>query len=78
MKDKMESAFLDGNYQWALKLSEAMLDTQNCETEARVNNKYIQNLYPKYSKLINMINVTFAFMHLSSQKSIINWNMYFK
>ena len=28
---------LDGNYQWALQLSEAMLDTQNCVTEARVN-----------------------------------------
>ena len=45
MKDKMESAFLDGNYQWALQLSEAMLDTQNCVTEARVKTY----LYPKYS-----------------------------
>ena len=43
IKDKMESAFLDGNYQWALQLSEAMLDTQNCVAEARVNNKYILN-----------------------------------
>ena len=37
MKDKMESAFLDGHYQWSLQLSEAMLDTQNCVAEARVN-----------------------------------------
>ena len=36
MKDKMDTAFLDGHYQWALQLSEAMLDTQNCVNESRV------------------------------------------
>ena len=36
MKEKMEAAFLDGTYQWALQLSEAMLDTQNFVNEARV------------------------------------------
>ena len=36
MKDKMQVAYLDGNYQWALQLSEAMLDTQNCIVEAKV------------------------------------------
>ena len=36
LREKMQSTFLDGNYQWALQLSEALLDTQNCIAEARV------------------------------------------
>ena len=36
LQEKMQSTFLDGNYQWALQLSEALLDTQNCIAEARV------------------------------------------